>query len=308
MKRILRILICISCTLIGNFNLLANTASSTKLEIVTTTTDLKNLIDLMGGDRVNVIAIVPPNLDAEEYQSKPQDLIRLKTAKLVFRVGADYDLWFDVLIKRSQNPLIQKGLATNIDCSTNIALLDVRGIQVSGSGGHSHGSGNPHYWLDPLNAEIITNTIVNALITADPSSEKEFMKARERFLGELNSKIADWQSRVKPIQGKPIFAYHNNWAYFARRFRFNIIGYLEPKPGIPPSAAHLDRLIVYGKSNDVKIIIRKGSESAKSSSFVAEKIGAKVVILEGSVGANDKINNYFQLFDYNIAELTKSYR
>jgi ABC-type Zn uptake system ZnuABC Zn-binding protein ZnuA len=303
-----KILLLIILVLVSNANLLANTESFSKLEIVTTTSDIKNLIEIIGKQRVNVSAIVPPNLDAEEYQPKAQDLIKLKNAKIVFRVGVDYDLWFDPIVKRSQNQSIQKGLGSNIDCSTNIALLDVRGIQVSGTGGHSHGSGNPHYWLDPLNAEIITKTILNSLVSIDPSGEKEYINARQEFLDELRIKMNVWQSKIKSIQGKPIFAYHNNWAYFARRFRLNIAGYIEPKPGIPPSAAHLNKLISYGKSNEVKIIIRKSNESARSADFLAEKIGARVAILEGSVGANDKINNYFQLFDYNIAELINTYR
>jgi len=303
-----KILLFIALVLANNSNLLANTESLTKVEIVTTTTDIKNLVEIIGKQRVNVSAIVPPNLDAEEYQSKAQDLIKLKNAKLVYRVGVDYDLWFDSIVKRSQNQSIQKGLGSNIDCSTNIALLDVRGIQVSGTGGHSHGSGNPHYWLDPLNAEIITKTILSSLISIDPSGEKEYVNARQEFLDELKIKMNVWQSKIKSIQGKPIFAYHNNWAYFARRFRLNIAGYIEPKPGIPPSAAHLNKLISYGKSNEVTIIIRKSNESARSADFLAEKIGARVAILEGSVGANDKIKNYIQLFDYNIAELINTYR
>jgi ABC-type Zn uptake system ZnuABC Zn-binding protein ZnuA len=285
-----------------------NSSVATKLEIVTTTSDLKNLVEIIGKDRVIVTSLVPPNLDAEEYQPRTQDLVKLRNAKLVFRVGADYDLWFDSLVKRSENPLIQKGLISNVDCSTNIALLDVRGIQVSGAGGHSHGSGNPHYWLDPLNAEVITKTILLALISIDPAGEQIYENSRNLFIEELKGKLTSWEQKIKPLQGQPIFAYHNNWAYFARRFRLNIAGYIEPKPGIPPSAANINRLIAFGKSKQVKILIRKGSEPAKSVDFLAEKIGARVAILEGSVGSNDKVNNYFQLFDYNITELVNSYR
>ena len=143
--------------------------AQTRLPIVATTTDLKSLAEAVGGERVEVIALVPPNVDAEEYQPRPHDLNRLKDARLVLRVGVDYDLWLDRLATATTgNRAIARGGPAHVDCSFGIALLDVRGAQVGPGGGHAHGSGNPHYWLDPANAEMITGVILETLARIDP--------------------------------------------------------------------------------------------------------------------------------------------
>ena len=120
-----------------------------RVRIVATTNDLKSLAEVVGGDKVSVVSIVPSNVDAEEYQPKPRDLNRLHEATLVLRVGADYDLWMDRLLAQAKRPELTRGGSGYVDCSFAIALLDVRGTQVGPGGGHAHGSGNPHYWLDP---------------------------------------------------------------------------------------------------------------------------------------------------------------
>ena len=271
-----------------------------RLRIVATTTDLKSLAEAVGGERVTVANIVPPNVDAEEYQPKPQDLNRLKEAQLVLRVGVDYDLWMDRVIAQAKRPELRRGGARYVDCSFAIALLDVRGAQVGPAGGHAHGSGNPHYWLDPGNAEIITGVILEALARNDPANAKYYEGQRLKFLDRLSAKIREWESRLAPLQGRPMIAYHNSWAYFARRFRLNFAGYIEPRPGIPPSPSHLAGLLKLMQSQSIKVIVRQPHEPAKNADFLAGKTGAKVVLLIASVGAVPRAKDYLALFDYNV--------
>jgi ABC-type Zn uptake system ZnuABC Zn-binding protein ZnuA len=129
---------------------------------VTTTTDLRSLVEAVGGDRVEAISLVPAAMDAEEYQPKPQDLLRLKHARLLVRVGLDYDLWLDRLLAQTDNPDVRRGSAGYVDASIGIPVLEVRGMSVGSNDGHAHGNGNPHYWLDPRNAEIITRVRARA--------------------------------------------------------------------------------------------------------------------------------------------------
>lgn len=274
-----------------------------RMRIVATTTDLKSLAEAIGGDRVSVVNLVPPNVDAEEYQPKPQDLNRLKEAELVLRVGVDYDLWMDRLIAQAKRPELRRGGAGYVDCSFAIALLDVRGAQVGPAGGHAHGSGNPHYWLDPQNAEVITGTLLEALARNDPPNGDYYDGRRRAFLKRLASKIVEWESKLAAVQGQPLIAYHNSWAYFARRFRLNFAGYIEPRPGIPPSPSHLARLIALMQSQSIKIIVRQPHEPAKNADFLAGKTGAKVVLLVASVGAAPQAKDYLSLFDYNVDAL-----
>jgi len=279
-----------------------------RLPIVATTTDLKSLAELVGGARVTAIAIVPPNVDAEEYQPRPQDLSRIREAKLLLRVGADYDLWLDKLAAQAKRPELRRGGASHVDCSFGIALLDVRGAQVGPAGGHAHGSGNPHYWLDPANAEMITGVILEALARNDPANAKYYEGERLKFLERLQTKMREWDRKLAPAQGKPMIAYHNNWSYFARRFRLHFAGTIEPRPGVPPSPSHLAGVINIINNQNITVIVRQPHEPAKNADFLAGKTGAKVVLLAAGVGAVPQARDYFALFDYNADALAGAFR
>ncbi|MGB7700573.1 MAG: metal ABC transporter substrate-binding protein, partial [Pseudolabrys sp.] len=141
-----------------------------RVQVVTTTTDLRSLAEAVGGDRIVAVSLVPPGMDAEEYQPKPQDALRLKQARLLVRVGLDFDLWVDRLLTQVARPEISHGGAAYVDASLAIAVLELRGMSVGPGDGHAHGSGNPHYWLDPKNAETITANILETLARIDPAN------------------------------------------------------------------------------------------------------------------------------------------
>ncbi len=149
---------------------------------MTTTTDLRSLAEAVGGERIAAVSLVPPNMDAEDYQPKPQDVLRLKRARMLVRVGLDYDLWVDRLLAQAGKPEIGRGGPGYVDASFAIAVLELRGMSVGPGDGHAHGSGNPHYWLDPKNAEIITGTILEALARIDPANAASYEANRLAFL------------------------------------------------------------------------------------------------------------------------------
>lgn len=281
----------------------AGLATARPLEVVTTTTDLRSLVEAVGGERVRVTSLVAPLMDAEDYQPKPQDLGRLKNAGLVVRVGADYDLWLDRLLRESGNAALARGGAGYLDASSGIALLEVRGAAVGAQAGHAHGSGNPHYWLDPSNAEIITGYILEALARLDPPNAKHYEARRVAFLARLAEKLREWDAALTGLRGVPLIAYHNSWAYFARRFRLNIAGTIEPRSGVPPSPAHLARLVQLMREKGIKTIVRQPMEPARYPAFLAEKTGAVVVVLAASVGALPQAGDYLALFDANVKAL-----
>ena len=276
-----------------------------KLRLVATTPDLASLAEAVGGERVAVSSIVPPGLDPEEYQPRPRDLERLRDADAVIRVGVDYDLWLDRLLRQSQNAALVRGAPGYIDASVAIALLDVRGASVGP--GHQHGSGNPHYWLDPANAEIITGNLLEALARLDPPGAKQYERRRIVFLDHLEAKRREWQKALAPYQGRSLIAYHNNWAYLARRFRLNLVGFIEIKPGVPPSPAHLAGLLRTMREKDIAIIVRQPHEPAKNTEFLASRSGAAVVVLAASVGAVPETRDYIGLLDYNVKALAAGF-
>ena len=149
---------CVSLSSPHCFALASPGFAQDRIQVVTTTTDLRSLTEAVGGERVVAVSLVPPSMDAEEYQPKPQDVLRLKHARLLVRVGLDYDLWLDRLLAQAGRPEISRGGPAYVDASFGIAVLELRGMSVGPGDGHAHGSGNPHYWLDPKNAEIITAT------------------------------------------------------------------------------------------------------------------------------------------------------
>ena len=277
-----------------------------RVQVVTTTTDLRSLTEAVGGDRVVAVSLVPPNLDAEDYQPKPQDVLRLKAARLLVRVGLDYDLWVDRLLAQTGRPEISRGGSAYVDASFAIAVLELRGMSVGPGDGHAHGSGNPHYWLDPKNAETITANILEALARVDPANASIYEANRQTFLARLNAKLAEWEAKLSALKTVPIVAYHNSWPYFARRFRLDIVGFIETKPGVPPSPSHLAEIVRSMRERTARIVMREPHEPERDVAFVANKVGAKVVTLAASVGALPKTDDYISLFDVNVEALTSA--
>jgi len=273
------------------------------IQIVTTTSDLRSLVETVGGERVIVTSLVPANMDAEEYQAKPQDVLRLKNAGMVVRVGLDYDLWLDRLLAQADKPELNRGGPGYVDASFAIAVLEVRGMSVGPADGHAHGNGNPHYWLDPKNAEIITGTIFEALARIDPTNAAGYEANRQVFLARLRVKLEEWEKKLAPLKAMPIVAYHNSWPYFARRFRLDFVDFIEIKPGVPPSPSHLAGIVKTMRARGVRIVVREPHEPERDTAFVASKVGASIVTLAASVGALPRTDDYISLFDANIEAL-----
>lgn len=272
------------------------------MAVLTTTADLQSLVEAVGGDRVSVTSLVPAGGDAEAYAPRPQDLDRLRGAHMVVRVGLDYDLWLDRLLRQSGNPALLRGGPGHVDASNAVALLEVKGGGLSG-GAHAHGAGNPHYWLDPANAATMTGNMVEALARLDAPNAKYYEQRRIDFLARLDQRIAVWQARLAPLAGKPLLTYHNNWPYFARRFRLNFAGTIEPRPGVAPSPAALGGLIRRVREEHIALIIRHPLDPVRDVEFLVRKTGAKVVVLAASVGDLPQARDYFSLFEANVAAL-----
>jgi ABC-type Zn uptake system ZnuABC Zn-binding protein ZnuA len=279
-----------------------------RIPVVTTTTVLRSLVETVGGARVTATSLVPASLDAEEYQAKPQDLLRVRGARILVRIGLDYDAWLDRLLSQAGNRAVARGGPGYVDASFGIATLDVRGMSVGPGDGHAHGNGNPHYWLDPKNAEIMTATIAAALTQADPDHAADYEANRAAFVARLQAKLAEWETRLATLRTTPLVAYHNSWPYFARRFRLDFVAFIEAKPGIPPSASHLSEIMRTMRARGVRLVVREPHEPQRDVAFVAGKAGASVVTLATAVGALPRTDDYIALFDVNIDALTAAAR
>ena len=290
----------------AQFATLAAAPAFAAMHVVATTTDLAALVAVVGGDLVTVESIVPAGVDPEAFEPRPGDLAKLRQAALLVRVGLGYDYWLDRIVNQTGEKRLMRGGDAYLDASTGVPLLEIRGQSVVNEGGHAHGVANPHYWLDPENAITVTAGIAEALVRIAPAQREKILANRERFLSQLEARRTSWSRTLAPFAGTRLIAYHNSWPYFARRFRLDVIAFIEPKAGVAPSPAHLAQLISEGRKAQVRAILHEPYEPEDASSFVGQKLGVPLVRLAISVGSLAGTDDYLTLFDYNVATLAKA--
>jgi ABC-type Zn uptake system ZnuABC Zn-binding protein ZnuA len=293
-------------TVAAGLALAASAPALAAIRVVATTTDIAALATAVGGDLVAVETLVPPATDPEAFEPRPGDLERVRRADLIVRVGLGYDFWLDALVNKLGDKRLMRGGAGYLDASIGIPLLEIRGQSVVNEGGHAHGVANPHYWLDPANAVIVTAGIAEALAHLAPREHDRFVANREHFLAELEVRRQRWNETLAPFAGAKLIAYHNSWPYFARRFRLDVIDFIEPKPGVAPSPAHLARLISEGRKMQVRAIVHEPYEPEEASRLLADKLGVPFVRLATSVGSLPHTDDYLALFDFNAATLVRA--
>jgi ABC-type Zn uptake system ZnuABC Zn-binding protein ZnuA len=276
--------------------------------VIATTTDLASLGRAVIGDLGQVESFIAPAADPEAFEPKPSDLARLKGAAVLVRVGLGYDHWLDKLLAMHGDAAVNRGGRGYVDASVGIPLLEVKGrsIDTRSQDGHAHGLANPHYWLDPANAEIITRGIAEALIRVAPQTTDAVIANHDRLLAEIKTKLAGWERQLAPYRGEPLVAYHNTWPYFARRFRLNIVDVIEVKEGVAPSPARLANLAATMRSRKVRVILHDQFEPDDASQLLARRTGAAVVKLVSSVGGVAQATDYPALFDYNVGLLARA--
>jgi len=282
------------------------TSSPAALRVVATTTDLAALAAEVGGDSIEVESIVPPGVDPEAFEPRPADVEKLRRADAIVRVGLGYDFWLDALIVRSGNKRLMRGGDGYADASAGVPLLEIRSQSVENRAGHAHGNANPHYWLDPQNALIVTAGIAEMLASRAPEYRQVIVANRERFVARLRAQLARWVDTLAPHAGSKLIAYHNSWPYFARRFRLDVVDYIEPKAGVAPSPAHLARVIADGRSKQIKAILHEPYEPEDASRFVAQKLGVPLVKLATSVRSVAEATDYLALIDYDVATIARA--
>ncbi|HVG25664.1 MAG TPA: metal ABC transporter substrate-binding protein [Thermoanaerobaculia bacterium] len=285
--------------------LFAGNAFAAKLNVVTTTADLASITTAVGGDYVDVTAVARGYQDPHFVEPKPSFLLLLRKADLLEVIGLDLEIgWLPPLIDQSGNGKIRQGSAGYLDVSRGVEILDRPTGAVNRSMGDVHPMGNPHYWLDPGNAIRIAIQVEKKLEELQPANAAYFQKRLNGFKVKMNDANKRWAAALAPFKGAKIVTYHNSWPNFVRRYGLNVVGYIEPKPGVPPSPSHLFQLISMMKEQKVKAIIMEPYFDHKTPQSVAERTGAQLVVLYPSVGgAKSGTDDYFSLFDTNVAAL-----
>jgi zinc/manganese transport system substrate-binding protein len=283
-------------------------SADSKIRIMTATTDLASLAQEVGDEKVDVESIARGYQDPHFVDPKPSFLLKLSKAELLIVVGLELEIgWLPPLITQSSNPRIQIGAPGYLDASRFAKILEIPTGQVTRAEGDVHPLGNPHYWLDPDNGLRIAKGIQNKLSEMRPNDAAYFAQRYDAFEKRLKQSEQQWLAQMKPYVGRKVVTYHRSWPNFAEHFGLNVVGYVEPRPGIPPSPQHTVELIGQMKRDGVKIIIVEPYFDLKTPNSIARETDGVVVVLMPSVGGEKEITDYFKLFDYDIAKLKKAF-
>ena len=282
--------------------------AASKLQIMTATTDLASLAQEVGGDKVDVESIARGYQDPHFVDAKPSFLLKLKRADLLIVVGLELEIgWLPPLITQSTNPKIQVAAPGYFDASRFAKILEIPSGQVTRAEGDVHPLGNPHYWLDPENGLRIAKGISDKLSEMRPGDAAYFAQRYADFEQRLKQADQRWLQEMKPYESRKIVTYHRSWPNFAEHFHLNVVGYVEPRPGIPPSPQHTVELIQQMKRDNVKVIVVEPYFDLKTPNAIGRETGAQVLVLPPSVGGEKEITDYFKLFDYDITKLKQAF-
>jgi ABC-type Zn uptake system ZnuABC Zn-binding protein ZnuA len=278
----------------------ASPAFAAKILVVTTLTDLADFARAVGGDLVDVHSLATGVEDTHGVPMKPSFVPMMNRADLLVLIGFDCEHAFlPALMEASKNPRIQVNKAGYVDCSKGVAPRDVPS-STDHSEGDVHPYGNPHYTLDPVLAKTAIANIYKALVAFAPEHKADFTRNRDAYLARLNAKIAEWEKALRPFRGTKFVSYHEHWPYFANRFGLKYFGTIEIKPGVDPTARHIQELITAMKAEYVPVVVREPQFPEKVPKRISEQAGATMITLPIMPGGVPHTETYIKMMDYII--------
>lgn len=274
------------------------------LHVVSSIPTLGSLAKEVGGDRVSVESLGKGYQDPHFVEAKPSLMLVLNRADLLLYVGLELEIgWLPPLVLGSRNPKIQTGELGSLDCSRSIPVLDVPTTKIDRSMGDIHPQGNPHYWLPPGNAKIIAKEIAQRLSQLDPDGASAYQQNLATFNAKVDAKLKEWQPLVAKLRGIKIATYHKSWSYVSAWLGLEEVGYVEPKPGIPPDPSHLVSLIKVMRGEKASMLFMESFYNKATAQLVAEKAGARLLVLPTDVGATPQVKTWFDLVDAVLKEI-----
>jgi ABC-type Zn uptake system ZnuABC Zn-binding protein ZnuA len=286
-------------------------ARAAGISVIATTQDLESLAKEVGGDKIQTDSLAKGYQDPHQVEPKPSFILKLNKADLLIVVGRELEIgWLPPLINQARNPRIQPGADRYLDASLSAHILEIPTGQITRAMGDVHPQGNPHYWLSPENGRLIAKAIQQKLTEISPGDAAYFAQRYADFDKRLAEGEKRWTAAMAPYKGTEIVTYHRSWPNFVETFGLNVVGYVEPKPGIPPSPSHTFELTQQMKKDNVKIIIIEPYFDSKTPNAIGRDTGAQVVTLAPSVGGakGANVGDYLALFDYNVNTLIAAFK
>ena len=278
-----------------------------KLNVIASTEDLASIGREVGGDRITIESIAKGYQDAHFVEAKPSFILKLQKADVLIAVGRELEIgWLPPLIQQSRNAKIQVGAQGYLDASLGATILEIPNGNITRAMGDVHPLGNPHYWTDPENGKRIAKEIADKLTEFRPNDAAFFQQQLTSFTTRLDAAEKRWLAQMAPYKGTKMVTYHRSFPNFAERFGLDIVGYVEPRPGIPPTPQHTLDLINEMKRQNVKLVLVEPYFDLKTPNAIGRDTGAQVLVMPPSVGGVKEVTDYFKLFDYDIGLLVEA--
>ena len=272
------------------------------LDVFTCEPEWGSLIHELAGDAVSVDVGTTALQDVHVIEAKPSLIAKVRKADLVVCTGADLEIgWLPQLIKQAGNPKIASGPGYFM-ASDQITTLE-KPSTLDRSMGDIHPQGNPHFQMDPYRILAIAKALDARLAELDPGKAATYQQKLADFTTRWNTAIKGWEAKAAPLKGRKVVVHHLSWVYLNTWLGMEQIGALEPKPGVPPTSAHLASLVDLTKSSNALAILRAAYQDPKPGDWLSEHTGVPAVTLPFTVGGDDKSKDLFGLFDSTIDKL-----
>ncbi len=261
------------------------------------------LAQTLGGDLVDVSVATSALQDPHQIQAKPSLIARARNADLVVCTGAELEIgWLPVLLQQSGNAKVQNGLPGNFAAADFVRKLDVP-TQLDRAQGDVHAAGNPHIQTDPRNIALVAVALATRLGQVDPAHAAQYAKAQADFSQKWQQAIAKWSAQAAPLKGTAVVSQHKAFVYLYDWLGLKEVAVLEPKPGVEPTASHLQEVLAALKSTPAKMVIYSAYQDPRPSEWLGKNAGIAVVKVPFTVGGTDGAKDLFGLFDDTVARL-----
>jgi len=281
------------------------------LFVVTTLPSLASITRSIGGEYVDVYSITRGVQDAHYVEAKPSYMLKLNKADLLIYSGLELEIgWLPLLIQGARNDDVTVGARGNLNASLAVSansILEKPRGEVDRSMGDVHPMGNPHYLLNPHNAIDVAYLITDKLCELDREHKVQYQENSDIFVKKLENKIIEWEEQTKHLREQEIVCYHVHWSYFLDWLSIKSAGYIELRPGIPPTPKHKREIIELIEEHEIKVVVISSWKEPTRAEEVAESSGSKLVTLPGEVNAMEGAEDYLGWVDYLTTHLIKSF-
>ncbi len=284
----------VACFLIGG-----SQPAAAKVKVVATIADLGSLVQVVGGDDVEVTVLCPGEMDPHFLPAKPSLARKLGRADMLVYNGMELEVgWLPLLIRKARNPAIRPGAAGEVDCSEAVtARLEVPTGHLDRGEGDVHPEGNPHYTLDPRQAVLVAHHLARRLGEIDVDNAASYKQRAATFAQDVEERTVSWRAETAVVAEMPVIIYHRTWAYLVDFLQLDVMGEIEHRPGISPSPRHVQKLIEEGRQRENLLVISATWDHHHVSAEVAERSGGQTVVLPAQAGAGGGAQGYLEHID-----------